>query len=92
MAKKQAHVIISGIVQMVGFRFFTRRLGQSLGVTGWVRNRADGTVEVVVEGDEDDIKYMIKRLKEGPRSARVDNVDVDWGEYTGNYSSFSVRF
>ncbi|HBC07880.1 MAG TPA: acylphosphatase [Rhodospirillaceae bacterium] len=68
------HVVISGRVQGVWFRGWTCEQAQALGLTGWVRNRRDGTVEAVFSGDADAVHRMIDQCHEGPPAARVDSV------------------
>lgn len=85
------NVIISGQVQGVGFRDFAQRRAQSLGVTGWVRNRSDGTVEIRVEGEAAQIDKLLDALSDGPPSARVEEVEVEEVEPTGEFEGFSVR-
>ncbi len=92
MDKKRVFLKIEGVVQGVGFRYFTRQNAQAIGLTGWVRNAPDGSVETVLEGEEHEVQEMIKRLKQGPASSRVDNVDIQWEDYQGEFSTFSVRF
>lgn len=70
-------VRVTGKVQGVGFRFSTVRRAHELGVTGWVRNEEDGSVEAVLQGSADQIDQMLSWLQYGPPSARVDNVDVE---------------
>ena len=77
-------VIVSGRVQGVGFRDFTRRTAQSLGVTGWVRNRGDDTVEVRVEGEEGQLDQLLDALGDGPverarRGGGGGGSRADWG-------------
>jgi len=69
-------VVVVGRVQGVGFRFFAERAARELGVRGWVRNRPDGSVETLVEGDDDAVRRYIDRLRQGPRLSRVDAVEV----------------
>ena len=57
-----------------------------------MRNLSDGTVEVMAEGERQQLKRLLEYLKEGPRAARVDRVDIEWGEYTGDFSGFNVRY
>lgn len=76
-------VVVRGRVQGVGFRWFTRQQAQALGVTGIARNLPDGTVEVHAEGPADALDTLVARLREGPSSARVDDVAVRDGEVTG---------
>jgi acylphosphatase len=69
-------VIVHGQVQGVFFRETARRRAQTAGVTGWIANRPDGTVEGVFEGDRDAVERLVDFCREGPRGARVDWVDV----------------
>jgi acylphosphatase len=69
-------VVVHGFVQGVFFRDTVRRRAQQHGVSGWVRNTRDGTVEAVFEGDEDAVERLVEFCREGPRGARVDHVDV----------------
>jgi len=89
---KQAHLTISGRVQGVFFRDFTQENAELLDLTGWVRNAADGTVEAVVQGEESKIKELIKRLNQGPNSANVTEVKVDWHEVNEVFDDFAVRY
>ena len=82
--------VIRGRVQGVGFRFFAERAAHSLGVHGWVRNREDGTVETLAEGDERAVGEYLARLSRGPLGARVDEVVVEDAAGEG-LSAFEVR-
>jgi len=85
-------IIVDGMVQGVGFRWFTVRLAESFGITGWVRNRFRGDVEIYAEGEKETLQAFILDLKAGPRYGRVDALDVEWKNYTGAFKNFSVRF
>jgi acylphosphatase len=85
------HATVEGRVQGVGFRFFTQERATFLGLTGWVRNRWDGTVEVIAEGARADLETLLKALQRGPRSGTTQNVKFDWLETTKEFSSFRVR-
>jgi len=74
MDKIQKQIRITGRVQGVGFRYFTRQNAHELGISGWVKNLRNGDVEALLEGTVSDINEMISRLKAGPTAARVDNV------------------
>jgi acylphosphatase len=87
---KRANVRIRGAVQGVGFRYEARSRAQSLGVAGWARNRLDGTVEAVFEGDDEAVASMVEWCRCGPWGARVDGVHVSWEEPTGE-RGFAVR-
>ncbi len=92
MAKKRAHVFVSGWVQGVFFRAETRDLARQLGVTGWVRNLWDGRVEAVFEGEDWAVERLATWCRRGPRGAHVDDVDVTYEDHTGEYETFSVRY
>jgi len=83
------HLSITGRVQGVGFRFYFERTARQHGVRGWVRNRRDGSVEAVVEGDEAAVSAVIEWAQRGPRNATVDAVTVS--EVDGGYADFEVR-
>jgi acylphosphatase len=83
--------IVRGRVQGVGFRWFVEREAHLLKIAGWVRNNADGTVEVLAQGRRDKLAGMKSRLQEGPRAARVDNVQESEAEQVAGLSSFQVR-
>ena len=87
---KRCHIFISGIVQGVFFIDFTRKNALELKLTGWVRNTQDNRVELLVEGYEDKVKELIKRLWQGPPAARVSNVSVEWQEPRNEFSSFLI--
>ena len=88
--KSRARIIISGRVQGVFFRAYTRDQARQLSLTGWVRNNADGTVEILVEGDGADLQKMVGWCHRGPSSARVQKVDVSWEEYHDEFRTFEV--
>lgn len=88
----RAYILVSGVVQMVGFRFFTVRKAKDYGLSGYVRNTLDGKVEVEVEGEEGLIKDFIKELNIGPSASRVTAVKVEWFPYIGEFNTFSVRY
>ena len=83
------HLKIAGRVQGVGFRFYMERKARELGVTGWVRNRYDGTVEAMVAGTPEAVDAMLVAARQGPRSALVTDVKVSEG--SGEFSEFSAR-
>jgi acylphosphatase len=89
--KIRAHLLISGRVQGVAFRYYTQDIAQSLEIKGWVRNCWDGKVEIVMEGEEDRVKELIDWCYQGPGSAIVEKVDVEWEEYRGEFNSFGIR-
>jgi acylphosphatase len=90
MSTKRVQVIVRGRVTGVFFRAATQREAKRLGITGWVKNRPDGAIEMVAEGEEEAIKEMVSWANHGPSAARVDGVDVRWRVYTGEYSDFRI--
>jgi len=86
----RAHLRISGSVQGVFFRASTRDMATGLNLTGWVRNSPDGNVEAVFEGDEENVKEAIEWCRKGPSFAKVSDVDIEWEEPTGEFSSFEI--
>jgi acylphosphatase len=87
---KRAQIVVRGSVQGVFFRVETRDRARSLGLAGWVRNQPDGSVEAAFEGDPERIESMIEWCRHGPAGARVDDVEVTWGDPLGE-DGFSVR-
>jgi acylphosphatase len=83
-------VVVHGFVQGVFFRDSVRRLAQQHGVSGWVANRWDGTVEAVFEGEPDAVERLVTFCREGPRGAQVESVDVN-DEQPEGLSGFNVR-
>jgi acylphosphatase len=84
-----AHVV--GDVQGVGYRAYARRRAQMLGVRGYAKNLADGSVEVVAEGPRYLLEQLLATLRRGPMSAQVTDAQVSWSEPTGEFSMFSIR-
>ena len=73
---RTVHVRIDGRVQGVGFRYWTEGVAVSLDLSGWVRNRRDGSVEAVFSGPADAVEEMLERCRQGPPAARVDRLDI----------------
>lgn len=82
--------MIRGDVQGVGFRYFLMHRAQQLGLRGWVRNRDDGTVELVAEGPRPDLEQLKKAAEQGPRMARVARVDTEWTAEVGGLDTFDL--
>lgn len=92
MGKELARVRVfaGGRVQGVAYRFYAEKYAVRLGLTGWVRNLADGRVEVVAEGEASEIEAFLERLKEGPSLARVDSFVVRREPATGEFREFRI--
>ena len=83
--------VVRGRVQGVGFRWFVEREAHMLGIAGWVRNNHDGSVEVLAQGTRDQLSGLHTRLREGPRAARVDAVEVSEANPVAGLSSFHIE-
>ena len=86
------HAIVHGVVQGVNFRTATQREAADLNLTGWVRNLWDGTVETVAEGPSSALERFEAYLHRGPSAAYVESVDVTYGEATGEFRAFNIRY
>ena len=87
----RVHAVVEGRVQGVGFRYFVVEQANQFTVNGWVRNRWDGSVEVVAEGTRSDLERLVARLQRGPASAYVSGVQLDWEPPTGEFQEFRLR-
>lgn len=92
MKEKQVMLKIYGRVQMVFFRDSTRRQANKLNIVGWVKNEQDGTVKIVAQGEEKKLKELIEWCYNGPIIARVDKIDVQWQEATGQFEKFEIKY
>ncbi len=90
--KVGAHIIVKGVVQGVGFRWFVEREATKLGIAGIVRNLSNGNVEVEVEGERGLIEELIVSLKVGNRLSRVTDVIIQWLNFENKYQNFQIRF
>ena len=88
---KRLHAKVTGRVQGVGFRYFVLNSATQFGLTGWARNRRDGSVEVIAEGELDSLKQLVGALRKGPKSSIVRDLKTNIQEPTGEFRSFHVR-
>ena len=86
------HAIVEGMVQGVNFRYYTQERALGLRLTGWVRNRADGSVEVLAEGPRASLDQLLEFLRRGPPAAAVTEVKEAWPAPTGEFARFEIRF
>lgn len=84
------HLYISGKVQGVNFRYFTKQKADVLGVTGWIKNLDDGRVEIMAAGKQDKLNQLIEWCKQGPSPAHVTGVELKWQDVTNKYSDFTI--
>jgi acylphosphatase len=92
MAKARLHIEVYGIVQGVFFRSSAEEKGSNLGVTGWVKNRRDGSVEILAEGEKEALEALLEWCRKGPPGSRVNKVDHSWEGFKGEFSSFYVTY
>jgi acylphosphatase len=88
----RAEIVVNGLVQGVGFRYFVMREAQKLGLYGYVKNLYTGEVLTVVEGERAIVEDMVKKLKVGPMHASVKTCKVDWQEPKNEFTEFEVKF
>jgi len=88
----RAHIVVLGIVQGVGYRYFVMKVARRMELTGWVKNLPNGDVEIDVEGPRGLIEFFIQELRVGNAWATVRNIEVKWDKYTGKYTGFDVAF
>ena len=92
MEKARCHVLVSGRVQGVFFRQNTLEKAKSLGLKGWVKNRGDGKVEAVFEGEKEKIEKILEWMRKGPPFARVDGLEIKWEDFKGEFKDFEIRY
>jgi acylphosphatase len=85
------HLLVSGEVQGVGFRYFTRRQALALALRGYVRNLPDGRVEVVAAGLPGQVQCLVEQVRQGPPGSRVRECLVEWLNAPGRFADFSIR-
>ncbi|MFQ5675105.1 MAG: acylphosphatase [bacterium] len=85
-------MIVKGRVQGVGFRWFVREKATQFGLTGYVKNLYNGTVEIEAEGERGRVEELIRAVKTGPTFSKVADVVIEWRKFTGQYSDFEVTF
>jgi Acylphosphatases len=89
--KVRVHVVVSGLVQGVGYRYFVYHKAINLTLTGYVRNLYSGDVEIEAEGDRSLVEEFMKQIKVGPRAAHVADMKIEWIKCTGTPSGFEVQ-
>lgn len=92
MNKTRIHLIVKGLVQGVSFRAFTQKEATRLGLTGWVKNCKDGSVEIIAEGEKKNIDDFIRWCRHGPSRAKVQSVDLKKEEVKNEEGDFSIQY
>lgn len=88
----QLKIVVSGKVQGVGYRYFTQMKAVQFGITGWVRNRQDGTVEMLTTGTRENLDLFIEEIRRGNPFSTVDQIDINETEAEENYKSFTIKY
>ncbi|OYD09652.1 acylphosphatase [Paludifilum halophilum] len=86
------HIIVHGRVQGVGFRYYTQRIAAQYRMVGWVRNKADGTVEIDAQGDKEQMDSFLRAVKKGSPHSKVTQIDIDQGLELKKYRSFQIQY
>lgn len=86
----RAHILVRGLVHGVGFRSFVKRHAEMLGLKGFVRNVSEG-VEVVVEGDNNLVRHLITKIREGPTISRVEDVEISFEDVKNEFEEFTIE-
>ena len=89
---QEIHALIRGRVQGVGYRFFAERCAEKHSIRGWVRNLPNNDVEVVAQGTKEQLEQFMSLLWQGPRSALVDDIDLEWRLPSKKYDFFSITY
>ncbi len=92
MSKERVNIIVRGSVQGVFYRARTKEKALELDLTGWVRNRIDGTVEIVAEGKREDLDRLVEWSRHGPKHAHVTNQEVNWQPFADEFRDFTVKY
>jgi acylphosphatase len=92
MSLARVHCVVHGRVQGVAFRANTCHHARYLGLTGWVRNCSDGTVELIAQGELQSVQQLVTWCHDGPPGARVTRVEVDWQPPGEDLASFTIRY
>jgi len=87
---ERLHAIVQGFVQGVGFRFFVYQTGVNLQLHGWVRNKINGSVEILADGPKKKLDTFLKEVRKGPQMAQVVKVDVEWQKSKNDLSPFTI--
>ena len=90
--KSRTHIIVSGRVQGVYFRGYTKSEAQKYNVNGWVRNLPDGQVEAVFEGEKEDLEKLLKSVNKGPSYAKVKNLNIQWENFKDEFKDFQIHY
>jgi len=88
----QLQIVVSGKVQGVGYRYFAQMKAVQFGITGWAKNRSDGTVEMVITGTKENLDLFIEEIRRGNPFSTVDQIEIHEVQRTEKYSSFTIKY
>lgn len=88
----ELHLKIFGNVQGVNFRYYTFEKAQELNLTGWVKNAADGSLEILAQGDRENLEKLTTWARKGPRLAKVESLEVKWQESQEIFNNFQIKY
>lgn len=91
MSNKRLHALVYGRVQGVGYRYFAKQQALNNGLKGWARNRKDRTVEILAEGNRQELEIFLSKLHEGPPASEVTKITTSWLPANGEFSHFKIR-
>jgi len=89
---KSLHIKITGKVQNVNFRYSTKQLAEKLNLTGWVRNLENEGVEILANGNKDDLKQLLEWAHHGPNNAKVENIEYEWINKKYDFDKFEIKY
>ncbi|EIJ82141.1 acylphosphatase [Bacillus methanolicus PB1] len=89
---QQLRIIVSGKVQGVGFRYFTQMKANTYGITGWVRNLPNGNVEIIAEGNKEDLVLFLNSIKDGNPFSRVSRIETAETNEISGFTSFTIKY
>ena len=89
--QEQLSCVVRGLVQGVGFRWFVQREANARGLTGWVRNNPEGSVELIAQGPQEALESFLAAIRRGPRSAMVRDVQLEWTVPSREYHTYEIR-
>jgi len=88
---RRAELVVHGDVQGVSYRYFARDIAKKMGVKGWIRNEADGSITIIIEGDDDRVSNFVNWCKQGSPMSTIKDVEIKDSKYSGLFKNFEIR-
>lgn len=92
MYQEQVKIIASGLVQGVNFRYYTSKMARELGIVGWVKNLDGGNLEIIAQGERENLEKLIKWCQTGPQFAQVKDINIQWQKPDKEFKDFEIRY